>query len=240
MKAARRCVIRIRVTWWLVAVSFAGGCATNGVSRSPRECTASSQAVDAYVGRIAGLASNQARDDVLEPYESVSVSFALSADGSASEFRLARPSRPAAGEEVLRAATAAAPYPRPPFDPQACLVGGRATIGVIGPRRCDNTRASEYTDTVASRIQRAVGDAGIAAPETQDVALRVKVGRKGESASIQVHDARSAEMGERVAAVARKLAFEAPGDSITQCVADHPFFVWIRLTGDTRPPVRIR
>lgn len=226
---------------WLAALLFVAGCGGGGASRSNRDCTASKQAVDAYVERIAGLVSNRARHDVLEPREMVYVSFAVSADGSASDFRLARPSRPAAADEVLRAAAAAAPYPRPPFDPAACLVGGRATIWLVGHVRCDETRANEYTEAVASRIQRAVHEAGITAPETEKIALRVKIDRNGAADSIKVHDARSAEAGARVAEIARKLApFEAPGDSIAQCVADRPFFVWVHLPGETRPPVRIR
>jgi hypothetical protein len=227
---------------WLAAILFVAGCAGERGSRSARECTASSAAVDDYLGRIAALVSNESRSDVLEPRETVAVSFALSADGSASDFRLARPSRPAAAEEILRAAAAAAPYPRPPFDPRACLVGGRATIGIFGILRCDETRASEYMDAVASRVQRAVGEAGITAPQQETVALRVKIDRKGAADSIKVHDAQTAELGERVAAVALELApFEAPGDSIAQCVSDRPFFVWIRLrAGETRVPLRIR
>src|SRR5262245_60063176 len=113
------------------------GCASESGPRSVRKCTASSEAVNFYVAQIAGLASNKARHDVLEPREMVYVSFAVSADGSASDFRLARPSRQAAAEEVLRAAAAAAPYPAPPFDPTACLEGGRATIWLVGFIRCD-------------------------------------------------------------------------------------------------------
>jgi hypothetical protein len=223
------------------ALLLLAGCAGEGASRSARPCTASSQAVDAYVERIAGLVSNKARDDVLEPRETISVSFALAADGSASDFRLARPSRPAAAEEILRAAAAASPYPRPPFDPAACLIGGRATISIFGIVRCNMTRATEYTDAVASRIQRAVHEAAIIAPQSEQIALRVKVDRNGAIESVKVHDAQSADAGERAAAVVRKLApFEAPGDSIAQCVVDHPLFIWVQLPGETRPPIRIR
>lgn len=223
------------------AVLFVAGCADGGAASPARGCTASNEAVDHYVERIAGLVSNQARDDVLEPRETVHVSFALAADGSASDFRLARPSRPAAAEEVLRAAAAAAPYPRPPFDPAACLFGGRATISLFGIVRCDGTRASEYSDALASRIQRAVQEAAITAPQNEQIALRVKIGRNGAVDSVKVHDAQSAEAGERAAAVVRKLTpFEAPGESIAQCVADQPLFLWIELPGETRPAIRVR
>ncbi len=229
----------LRVTWFVAALSFA--CAGDGRAPSRAACTASKQAVDAYVERIAGLVSNKSRHDVLEPREMVYVSFAVGADGAASEFRLARPSRPAAAEEVLRAAAAAAPYPPPPFDPQACLAGGRATIWLVGHVRCDEARASEYTAAVASRIQRAVTEAAITTPQSEKVTLRVKIDRQGAARAITVHDAQSAELSERIAAVARKLApFEAPGDSIAQCVADQPFFVWIELPGLTRAPIRLR
>jgi hypothetical protein len=216
-------------------------CAGDGLalSHAPRECTASSEAVDAYVARINGLVSNRARSDILEPRESAWVSFALGRDGSASEFRVERTKRSAAGQEVLRAAAAAAPYPRPPFDPLACLVGGRATIGLIGLKRCDDTRVDEYTEMVSTRIQRAVAEAGIAAPEGDKIALRVKIDREGAPV-ISVLDAQSGEVGERVAVVARELApFEAPDDSVAQCVADSPIFVWIELPGLTRAPIRV-
>jgi CRISPR/Cas system-associated endoribonuclease Cas2 len=240
MRAPRVPAISTPATRLAAAVLLAG-CAGEGGSRSARVCTASNQAIDAYVARIAGLASNQARGDVLEPREMVQVSFAIATDGAASDFRLVRPSRPAAAEEVLRAAAAAAPYPRPPFDPAACLVGGRATIWLIGDVRCDGTRADEYTEAVALRIQRAVSEARITAPQSEKIALRVKLDRNGAADSIRVHDAQSAEIGDRVAEVARKLApFEAPGDAIAQCVADRPFFVWIHLSGETRPPIRVR
>jgi hypothetical protein len=192
------------------------------------------------VGRIAGLASNKSRHDVLEPREMVYVSFALAADGSASDFRLERPSRPAAGQEVLRAAAAAAPYPKPSFDPQACLADGRAIIWLVGFIRCDDTRSQEYTAAVAKRIQGAVDAAGLTALEPDKVALRVKIDGGGQAIAITVHDVHSAEAGERVAAVARSLSpFEVPDESVRQCVADHPFFVWIGLPGLTRPPIRI-
>jgi hypothetical protein len=241
MRNPRVCAMTVGVAL-LSGVLLVAGCAAEGASRSIRECTASERAIDAYVERIAALASNKMRGDVLEPRETIFISFALASDGSASEFRLARPSRPAAAEEVLRAAAAASPYPRPPFDPKVCLIGGRATISIFGIVRCDDTRASEYTNAVAARIQRAISEAGITALQGEKkVALRVKIDRKGVADSIKVHDAQSAETGERVAAVARKLApFEAPGDSIAQCVADQPFFVWIEVpSGETRPPIRI-
>jgi hypothetical protein len=215
------------------------GCADDlALSHPVRECTATSRAIDAYVTEIAGLVSNRTRDDVLEGHETVSLSFALGADGSASEFQVPRASRPAAGQEVLRAAAAAAPYPRPPFDPKACLVGGRATISLIGHMRCDDTVADEYTDVVANQSQKAAIAAELYAPEQEQVALRIKVSREG-APSITVHDAKSTEAGEQLAALARAVPFETPGDSIAECVADHPFFVWIQLPGLTRPPIRI-
>jgi hypothetical protein len=210
-------------------------------SRSVRECTASREAVDAYVFRISGLVSNHMRTDVLVRRETVYVSFELAADGRASDFRVVSAKRPEAGQEVLRAAQAAMPYPRPPFDPQACLRGARATISIIGHTRCDEARANEYTQAVATRIQDAVNAAGVTAPEHEKVALRIKVDRQGAASSVTVHDAKSAEAAGRVAEIARKIApYEAPGDSIAECVADLPFFVWIELLGSTRPPTLIR
>ena len=98
----------------LALTLLVAGCADDlALSHPVLECTASNEAVDAYVARIAGLVSNQSRSGILNAHESVDVSFALAGDGSASDFRLMRPSRPAAAEEVLRAAAAASPYPRP-------------------------------------------------------------------------------------------------------------------------------
>jgi hypothetical protein len=204
------------------------------------ECSASSKAVDAYLGRIADLASNKARGDVLARHESGTISFALGADGSASDLRVVRASRPAVGQEVLRAAAAAAPYPRPPFDPIACLRGGRAEIGLFGIMRCDEARSNAYVDAVGTRILDAVKRAGITAAEREKIALRIKIDRQGDPA-IAVQDAPSAESGERVASIARKLApFEPPDDSIAECISDQAFFVWVELPGTSRPPVRIR
>jgi hypothetical protein len=223
----------------LTVAMLVAACA--GSSHSHRPCTASKEAVDDYLARAAALASNKALHDVLEPHEMVYVSFALAADGSASDFRLDRPSRPAAGEEILRAAAAAAPYSRPPFDPAACLWDGRVQISIVGHIRCDETRASAYTGAVAERIQDAINSAGLTgAPEPDKVALKVKIDQSGKAIAITVHDAHSTEVGERVAALARTLSpFGAPDDSIRQCVSDHPFFVWVGLPGITRGPIFI-
>lgn len=110
---------------------------------------------------------------------------------------------------------------------------------MIGHKRCDDTHVNEYTEAIGTRIQRAVAEAGINAPEGDKITLRVKIDREGAPA-ISVLDAQSGEVGERVAAVARELApFQAPDDSVAQCVADSPFFVWIELPGVTREPIRI-
>jgi hypothetical protein len=195
--------------------------------------------VDDYVARIAGLVSNQSRNDVLDAHETVDLSFALAANGAPSEFRVERAARPAAGAEVLRAATAAAPFPRPPFDPEACLWSGRVTIQMIGHLRCNDRLTDEFTEAVSARIQGAVERAGELTLEGDKIALRIRIDRSGAPA-ITVHDAKSAAVGERVAAIARGLApFDAPGDAIAQCVADHPFFVWIELPAVTRGPVRV-
>lgn len=168
------------------------------------------------------------------------VSFALAADGSASEFRVSRAPRPEVGEVVLQAAIAAAPYPRPPFDPVACLFDGRAEIGILSFGRCDAARGDAYTGAIAKKIQNAVNAAGLTAPaERAQVALRMKVSREG-AATIAVHDAPSNASGAQVAAIAQKLSpFEAPADSIRECVADQSFFVWIMLPGLTRGPILI-
>jgi hypothetical protein len=230
----------MRVTWFALALLVAGCADDLALSPSFHECTASDDAVDAYLGRIAGLASNRSRADVLEPHESATVSFVLGHDGSASEFRVERAKRSEAGQEVLRAVAAAAPYPRPPFDPKVCLEGGRATIGLIGHKRCDETRLDEYTEKIVTRIQRGVSEAGVSAPDGDKVTLRVQIDREGAPA-IKVLDAQSADVGERVVAAALELApFEAPDDSVAQCVADSPFFVWIELPGVSRPPIRLR
>ena len=105
--------------------------------------------------------------------------------------------------------------------------------------RCDETRMNAYTDAVILRIREAVARAGIAPLEREKIALRIKIDRQGTPA-ITVQDAPSAESGERVASVARKLApFQPPDDSIVECISDSPFFVWIELPGLTRPPIRI-
>lgn len=226
----------------LVAALFFAGCAGDGLepSRAARPCTASNAAVDDYLSRIGGIASNHARGDVLARHETGRVSFALGADGSASDFRVVRASRPAVGEEVLRAAAAAAPYPQPPFDPIACLTGGRAEIGLFGIMRCDETRSDAYTDLVSSQILDAVQRAEIRVPERERIALRIKVDRHGVP-TIAVQDAPSVESGERVALVARKVGpFEPPDESIVECISDQPFWVWIELRGSTQGPVRIR
>jgi hypothetical protein len=204
------------------------------------ECAASNEAVDAYLSRIAGIASNHASDGILARHESATISFALAADGSASDFRVEKARRPAAGAEVLRAAAAASPYPRPPFDPKACLVGGRAKIGLIGHARCDETRQDAYIEAVSTRILRAVTKAQVTATQREKISLRMKIDRQG-APSIAVQDAQTPELGERVAALARSLApYEAPDDAIAECVSDLAFFVWIELPGTTRPPIRIR
>ena len=122
----------------------------------------------------------------------------------------------ASGQEVLRAVAAAAPYPRPPFDPKACLEGGRATIGLIGLKRCDETRLDEYTEKIVTRIQHAVAEAGVSAPEGDKVTLRVQIDREGAPA-IKVLDAQSADVGRaRRSGRARARPFEAPDDSIAR------------------------
>src|SRR4029453_10939092 len=60
----------MRVTWFALALLVAGCADDLALSPSFHECTASDDAVDAYLGRIAGLASNRSRADVLEPHES--------------------------------------------------------------------------------------------------------------------------------------------------------------------------
>lgn len=209
-------------------------------ARSARYCEASNAAIDDYVQRISALVSNKARpSDVLRRREQVLVSFALAADGSASDFRVERTPRPEAGAEISRAAVAAAPFPRPAFDPGVCFHGSRATIGIISYAGCDDARADEYTSRISHQIQSAVNAAGLMAPaERAQVALRIKLIREG-AAAITVHDAPSEESGTQVAAIAQKLApFETPADSIRECVADQSFFVWITLPGLSRPPIR--
>jgi len=219
----------------LLASACAGG---SGSSRSHGPCTVRNEVIDDYQARAASRASNKARSDVLEPHETVYVSFALAADGSASDFRLDRPSRLEAGQEILRAATAATPYPKPPFDPEACLWNGRVAFSIVGHIRCDATRASAYTDAVGARLQSAINSAGLVGLEPDKVTLKVKIDARGNVLAISVHDAKSAELGERVAALARTLSpLEAPHDSIRQCVADHPFFIWVGLPGTTRGPI---
>jgi len=231
--------LRARSLGWLTIAVLIVGCAGDAASRSHGRCTASREYVDDYSARIAALASNKSRSDVLGRHETGTVSFELAADGSVSDLRVERATRPAVGSEVLRAVAAAAPYPRPPFDPQACFFGGRAQIGLIGHMRCDETRMNAYTDAVILRIREAVARAGIAPIEREKIALRIKIDRQGTPA-ITVQDAPSAESGERVASVARKLApFQPPDDSIVECISDSPFFVWIELPGLTRPPIRI-
>src|SRR4030095_4694566 len=70
----------MRVTWFALALLVAGCADDLALSPSFHECTASDDAVDAYLGRIAGLASNRSRADVLEPHESATVSFVLGHD----------------------------------------------------------------------------------------------------------------------------------------------------------------
>jgi hypothetical protein len=224
-----------------VAALLVAGCAGDGLApaRPARQCTASDEAISAYLSRIAGIASNHTRSDVAARHESGVVSFALAADGSVSELRVERASRPAMGEAVLRAVAAGSPYPRPPFDPLACLVGGRAQIGLISHGRCDEARSTAYIDAVSARILEAVRRAELTALEREKISLRIKVDRQG-TPTIAVQDAPSAESGERVASLARSLApFEPPDESIADCVSDQPFWVWIELPGTSRPPVRI-
>jgi hypothetical protein len=77
--------------------------------------------------------------------------------------------------------------------------------------------------------------------EPEKVTLKVKIDARGNVQAITVHDAKTAELGERVAALARALSpLEAPVDSIRQCVADLPFFIWVDLPGTTRGPILIR
>jgi len=209
---------------------------------SARDCDASRGAIEDYVQRISSLVSNKTRpSEALRRHEQVVLSFELAHDGSASDLHVDRAPRPEAGAEILRAATAAMPFPRPPFDPRVCLHGSRATIAIISYAGCDDTRAEEYTDTVAHRIQAAVNAAGLhAAGGREQVALRIRISRHGAADSISVHGAPSKESGEQVAAVAQTLSpFDAPGDSIAECVADQSFTVWIELPGPDRPPVFI-
>jgi hypothetical protein len=233
--------IAMRVALGLLAAWLAS-CHGEPLLRVPaaRDCALSDEAVNRYLHGVAGLVSNQSRSDALARHEQASVSFVLAADGTASDFRVERAGRPAAAQEVLRAAVAAAPYSPPPFDPKACLLGGRAVVSLVGYARCDDALASEYAAAVAGRIQDAVNAAEIAAPESERVALRIRIDPHGVATAITLLDAKSSEAGERVAAVARKLSpYETPADSIRECVADLPFFVWIGLPGSTRPPLRI-
>ena len=219
----------------LVALAaFIAACAGDEPLLAPvvTPCPISSRDVDAYTASLADLVVRQLRLDALERHEMVSVSFALAADGSASDIRATRTSRPAAAREAIRAAAAAAPYPPPSFDPKACLTGGRATLWLVGHARCDDLAASAYVDAVSARVQRAVVSAGVTAPEHERIALRVAIDRQGAVTAISVIDAPSPQRAKRVAAIARRLSpFAAPGAGVSECLVEQPFFVWVELRG---------
>jgi hypothetical protein len=227
------------------ALALAGLASCSGeplfATRGRRDCAAPRLAIDHYLQDVAARVSNRMRGDVLARHEQVFVSFAFADDGAPTDFRVERADRPAAREAVLQAAAAAAPLPRAPFDPQACVHGGRATISLIGHSRCDETLGSEYNANVARRIQDAVNAEAITAVEPDRVTLRVRIDHEGVITEVTVRDARDAQVAERVAAVARRLGrFEAPRDVIVECVSDQPIFVWISLPGLSRPPIRVR
>jgi len=216
---------------WLALAAFTAACAGDApLAPTIAPCPVPSADVDAYTAQLADLVVAQLRLDALDRHEMVSVSFALAADGSASDIRVARGARPAVAHEAVRATAAAAPYPPPTFDPKACLTGGRATLWLVGSYRCDEDARTAYVDAVSERVRRAVAKAGVTAPEREKVALRVAIDRSGAITAIGVRDAASVQRGERVATVARRLSpFAAPSDAIVDCVVGQPFFVWVEL-----------
>jgi hypothetical protein len=224
-----------------ITAALLAACGGGSLETPARECRASNEAIDYYVMQIAGRVSNQTKASyALRRHERAMVSFALASDGSASDFRVDRSPRAEAAAEILRAAQNAAPFPRPPFEPSACLHGGRAALEVISFGGCDEDRTSEYLDLLVTRIQEAVNHAGIQTEgEPDQVGLRIQVSREG-AATVAVVNAPTPEIGERVAAIARGLApYATPHESIVECVVDDPSFVWVGLPGLTREPVPI-
>ena len=218
----------------LLALAALAACARDEPLLAPAvaPCPVSPAEVDAYTARLAELVVHQLQENALERHEMVSISFALGADGSASEIRAARGARPAAAREAVRATAAAAPYPRPAFDPRTCLAGGRATLWLVGHAGCDDFTASAYVDTVSARVQRAVADAGVTAPDPEKIALRIAIDRQGAVTEISVLETPPTRRAKRVAAIARRLSpFAAPADAIRDCVVEQPFFLWVELRG---------
>jgi hypothetical protein len=222
------------MTWVCVALlASAFGCACSGSAFgwpfAIQACTASSDDVELYLHRVTALVSRQMRSDMLGRNEEVRVSFALDDDGSATDLLLVRARRPMTGAEAVRAVRAAAPFPAPPFDPDACLEGGRAEISLVSYGRCDRDLAERYVQAAARRVQDAIRAAALTAPRSERIALRLQIDAQGAARSVRVQSAESAEAGERAAELADSLSYEVPGESIRECIADRPFSVWVEV-----------
>jgi outer membrane biosynthesis protein TonB len=201
---------------------------------TPGACDAPDAAVENYLYGVVARAINAMDPGILHRHQQVTVSFVLAADGSATDIRVIHASTPAAASEGARAVRAASPYRPPPFSPSACLIGARAQVTLFSSGRCDSSRADPYIDAVSAAIAKALLAPGFAgAPGAGRVTLRIKAGAEGGAlASVSVHDAESAEAGAKALAAARELSpLPPPGESIRECVADQPFFVWLEVPG---------
>jgi len=216
----------------LIAPLLFAGCAWPPEQwHEPRECRVREEIVDAYLDRVVNLAIEKMSTVALAQYEQATLAFEIGGDGSVSNISVMSASHPVAAEAAREALRAAAPYPRPPPGLSACLLTGRAVVGLYSSGRCDEPAADLYIDAMAEAILAAALKEGIAAKYDGDVILRIELARDGtvESAIAQRADAEAA--GIAVAATARALKrFDPPHELIQDCVARGPILLWIPLS----------
>jgi hypothetical protein len=99
----------------LAAAVVASGCAGEGTAPRHRSCTASEAVVEAYVDRVATLASNARSNAALARFEQVTVAFEIDAAGSPQHLSVMSASTPLAAEAA-----------REPFMPPRPFSGPRS------------------------------------------------------------------------------------------------------------------
>ncbi len=216
-----------------LASAIAVSCAS--APRTPKQCDAKEEVIDAYLGRVAARASGQLSPIALGRSEQVTVAFEIAPSGAPERISVVTASTPLAAEAARDAVKRAGPYTPPPFSQKACLLVGRIVVSLYSTAKCDPGLAEAYVDSVSTAVRRAMDEKQMepSSPEA-NVVLRVDIARDGslEDVLVQVDD--DARSGGAIAALARSLSpFTAPDGAIVECVADMPFFLWFGATAPT-------
>jgi hypothetical protein len=203
--------------------------------RTPKECDAKEEEIDAYLGRVAARASNAMSPTALGRTEQVTVAFEISPSGDPERISVVSASTPVAVDAARYAVVDAGPYAPPPFSQKACLLAGRVVISLYSSAKCDERLAAAYVEAVSAQVQNAMDAKGIRpSASDDDVILRVDIARDGSLEAIGVQIDNAAKSGAAIAAGVRELSpFTVPDDLILECVADQSFFLWYGATPPT-------